>query len=254
MTAVRAGIATPGADAGAVVRAAQLAERWNVDSLWVGDPRATAPNSDDTYVMVAVAGAAAVTEHLRLGAFLSARSSSPPLRIAEDIGVVDQMSGGRLSVAFTAPPDGDTRCDADIRRIVDAPAAWSMPDGRTMPVTPAPAQPAVPVAVFDARYGDPLSAHAYPGHGRGLLAAVWPDAPACPAPDDLLKLKARAAAAGAGEVVLLVDTSAPLEAAIAAFGTVVATCLRAAEHEVGILALDAARWLERCTDLHHPPE
>lgn len=254
MSPVRAGLALAGADAAAIAGAARLAERWNVDCLWVGDPWSAAPNADDTYVMVAVAAAAAVTESLRLGAFLSARASSPPLRVAEDIGVVDQMSGGRLSVAFTAPGGGDTDWHSDIERIAGAPAAWSLPDGRTMAVTPAPAQPVVPITLFEARRGEPLTGSPGPGHGPGLLAAAWPDAPRCPSPRDLLELKARAAAAGAREVILLLGPGAPLVETVAVFGTVIATCLRAADHEVEILALDAARWLGRCAGLHHPPD
>ena len=260
MSGLRTGLAFPGADAATVVEAARLAEEWNVDTLWIGNPSGTAPNSDDTYVMVTAAAAAAATTHVRLGVFLSARSSSPPLRIAEDIAVVDQISAGRLSVAFTRPPPSGTgEWFADLARIARAPHDWDLGDGRRMPVTPAPAQPCVPMAVFEPG-DDPLVARPLRTAGSPVLLAVgWPDPAAAPTADDVMRLKARSAEAGADEVVLLVagtagTTAADLALILTVTGTVVAPCLRAAEHEVPILALDATRWLEQCGALHQPPE
>ena len=284
MSGLRAGLGFPGAPADAVVRAARLAEQWNVDTLWIGDPAHRAANGDDTYVMVAAAAAAAATAHVRLGVFLSARSSAPLLRIAEDIGVVDQISAGRLSVAFSPPASGTADVAAwlgDLERISGAHRGWDLGDGRMMPVTPAPAQPTVPVAVFqpesgtsapmppDAAATDPTAGptHAGPfvarqlvarplgGTGSPVLLAVdWPDPTAPPTAGDLLRLKERAGGASAGEAILLADPAADLDAVFAVAGTVVAPCLRASDHEVGILALDATRWLEQRSALHHPPD
>lgn len=254
MSGLRAGIGLPGADAGTVQRAARLAEEWNVDSLWIGDPAHGAANADDTYVMVAAAAAAAATTHVRLGVFLSVRSSAPPLRLAEDIGVVDQISGGRLSVAVSPPAAGsaDAAWLADVERIAGAHRGWDLGDGRRMPVTPAPAQPAVPMAFFERgdRTARPLAAT----WSSVLLTVDWPDATTLPSPADLLRLKAGADEAGAAEVILLADPAADLDALFAVVGTVVAPCLRAADHEVGILALDATRWLHERAALHHPPD
>ena len=254
MSGLRAGLGLPGADAGTVVRAARLAEEWNVDSLWIGDPAHRAANADDTYVMVAAAAAAAATTHLRLGVFLSARSSSPPLRIAEDIGVVDQISSGRLSVAFSPPGAGpaDAAWLADLDRIAGAHRGWDLGDGRRMPVTPPPAQPAVPMAVFERAGGGaarPLATTWSPV----LLTVDWPDATTPPPPTDLMRLKARAHEAGAAEAILLLEPAADLDEVFAVVGTVVAPCLRAADHEIEILALDATRWLHQRAALHHPP-
>lgn len=257
MSGLRAGLGIPGADAGTVQRAAGLAEEWNVDTLWIGDPAHRSANADDTYVMVAAAAAATATTYIRLGVFLSARSSSPPLRIAEDIAVVDQISSGRLSVAFSPPEAGsaDAAWLADLERIAGAPRGWDLGDGRLMPVTPPPAQPAVPMAVFK-RAGNgagtarPLATSWSPV----LLTVDWPDATSPPPLADLLLLKARADEAGAAEVILLADPAADLDAVFAVVGTVVAPCLRAADHEVGILALDATRWLHERAALHHPPD
>lgn len=255
MSGLRTGLGLPGADAGAVVRAARLAEEWNVDSLWIGDPVHRAANADDTYVMVAAAAAAAATTHVRLGAFLSARSSAPPLRIAEDMGVVDQISGGRLSVAFS-PPDGepaDAAWLADLERIAGAPRGWDLGDGRRMPVTPAPAQPSVPMTVL-ARADDRTARSLAATWSPVLLTVDWPDPTTPPSRTDLLHLKARAEEDGAVEAILLADPAADLDAVFAVVGTVVAPCLRAADHEVGILALDATRWLHERAALHHPPD
>jgi alkanesulfonate monooxygenase SsuD/methylene tetrahydromethanopterin reductase-like flavin-dependent oxidoreductase (luciferase family) len=254
MSGLRAGLGLPGADAGTVQRAARLAEEWNVDSLWIGDPAHRAANADDTYVMVAAAAAAAATTHVRLGVFLSARSSAPPLRIAEDIGVVDQIAGGRLSVAFSPPATSpaDDSWLADLERIARAPREWDLGDGRRMPITPPPAQPAVPMAVF-ARADDSTARPLATAWSPGLLTVDWPDATTPPSPDDLLRMKARADDARVAEVILLADPAADVDAVFAVVGTVVAPCLRAADHEVGILALDATRWLHERAALHHPP-
>lgn len=255
MSGLRTGLGLPGADAGTVVQAARLAEVWNVDTLWIGDPAHRATNADDTYVMVAAAAAATATTHLRLGVFLSARSSSPPLRIAEDIGVVDQISSGRLSIAFS-PLDGepaDAAWLADLQRIAGAHRGWDLGDGRRMPVTPSPAQPSVPMAVLD-RAGDGTARPLTTAWSPVLLTVDWPDATTPPPPGDLLHLKTRADDARAAEVILLADAAADLDAVFTVVGTVVAPCLRAADHEVGILALDATRWLHERAALHHPPD
>jgi hypothetical protein len=253
MSGLRAGLGLPGADAGTVVRAARLAEEWNVDTLWIGDPEQRSPNRDDTYVMVAAAAAAAATTDLRLGVFVSARSSAPPLRIAEDIGVVDQISSGRLSVAFSLPGTGplDPAWLADLDRIAGAHRGWDLGDGRRMPVTPPPAQPAVPMAVLERAGGAarPLATTGSPV----LLAVDWPNATTPPSPTDLMRLKARAHEAGAAEAILLLEPAADLDEVFAVVGTLVAPCLRAADHEIGILALDATRWLHERAALHHPP-
>jgi hypothetical protein len=54
-------------------------------------------------------------------------------------------------------------------------------------------------------------------------------------------------------VILLADPTSELDRLAAVVGTVVAPCLRAADHEVGILTIDATRWLEQRATLHHPP-
>lgn len=260
MSGLRCGLAFPGADAARIVQAARLADEWNVDSLWIGDPAGAADNADDSYVMVAAAAAATATTHVRLGAFLSARSSAPLLRIAEDIGVVDQISAGRLSVAFARPPASEEDWLADLFRIARAPTDWELADGRRMPVTPAPAQPCVPLAVFEpGPAGGALVARPLRAAGAPALVAVpWFDATSAPAVDDLVRLKASADDVGANEAVLLITATigqAPVDlpAVFAVAGTVIAPCLRAADHEVAILALDATRWLEECGTLHHPP-
>jgi hypothetical protein len=119
-----------------------------------------------------------------------------------------------------------------------------------MPVTPPPAQPAVPYSVLDPVSG---TAAALDGRGPALLIIRWPDAAVPRPPADLSAAKAAAGSAGAGEVVLVVDSLTGLDAMFTMTGTVVAPCLRAAGHEVEILALDSTRWLQECAALHSPP-
>jgi hypothetical protein len=76
-----------------------------------------------------------------------------------------------------------------------------------------------------------------------------------PDPEQLRELRRRRDEADAATVLFEVghlpgDRRA---AAVKTLGTVVGPCLRCAEEEVGILALDTADWLLRRTGLHHPP-
>lgn len=255
MTSLRLSVNVPGARADEVRALAAGAEGWNLDGVWVGDCRHRAANADDTYAIVAVAGAATATSDIRLGAFLSGRGSAAPLRLAEDIGVVDAIAGGRLAVAFSAPEEPDDQWAGDVERLLSAWRGWSLPDGRTMPVTPAPTQPVLPVYLVEDGRGSPMGGAAAPGGPCGLLAVPWPVPTEPPSASDLIELRRRCHAAAAGEAVLVLspDDLADIDRILAVLGTVVAPCLRAAEHEVEILALDARRWLEACTDLHHAP-
>ncbi|MCU1397725.1 MAG: hypothetical protein JWN62_834, partial [Acidimicrobiales bacterium] len=129
-------VCVAGASAGLAARAAALAERWALDSFWVGDPSASAPNRDDNYVVTALAGIAASTSDIRLGAVLSLPDTSVPLRIAEDIGVVDTASRGRLELALLVSPDPDW--EARATSLLTAFHTVPLPDGRTVSVHPKP--------------------------------------------------------------------------------------------------------------------
>jgi len=248
MSGLRTGWALPGADSRAIVDAAHLAERWNIDTLWLGDPQARLANSDDSYVMVSAAAAAAVTSHVRIGVILSGQASACALRIAEDIGVVDQIAGGRLSVAFS--PSVDPARTGDISRIAAAPRTWPLGDGRTMPVTPAPAQPTVPLLVLQPASSGLIGRSWNDPAGRPPVMAIpWAEGTAPPTPSRLAELRAMAGRSGADEVILLTPAPAPPLVPLATvIGTVIAPALRAADHEMALLALDATRWLQQSTN------
>jgi hypothetical protein len=247
MTGFRVSVGMPGATAGEVVALARRAEAAGLDGLWVGDPGGDAPNSDDSYTLVALAGAAALTRDLRLGAFLTARGSAPPLRLAEDIGVVDQISAGRLSLGLVPPPQPDPGWDADVRRVLTAWRAWEVPAGGTVAVTPAPAQPVLPVSIV--RDGaDPL-----PGHNAPVMVLRrWVAASRLPSLEEVVELRAAVDGADAGELLLLLgpDTAAD---DVTMLGSVLLPCARCPADEVPVLVRDVHRWWNECAHLHRSP-
>ncbi len=134
-------VCLPGAPASVIVGAARLAESHNVN-LWVGDPAAGAPNSDDSYVMTAAAGVAAVTSYIRIGVFLTLAGSATPLRLAEDIGVVDQASRGRLELGLVVSGE-EASWESSAGQLLRAWQEW--PAGaRTVAASPRPAQAWMP--------------------------------------------------------------------------------------------------------------
>ena len=131
-----------------------------------------------------------------------------------------------------------------------------------MPVTPAPVQPQIPTWLLEG--SDPPVGRSRSG-GAGVLVLPCPDGvpdgtpggtpggvPDAPRLHDMRRTRDEA---GAGTVLFdLAATPADLRAAaVATLGTVVGPCLRCAEQEVDILALDTADWLLHRTELHHPP-
>ncbi|MGH9038252.1 MAG: LLM class flavin-dependent oxidoreductase [Acidimicrobiia bacterium] len=254
MSGLRVAVGQPGAGAEAVVELARVAERWNIDAVWVGDPDGGAGNADDTYVLVTAAAVAAATSDVRIGTFLTARASAPILRLAEDIGVVDRIAGGRLEIAFVPPAVDDDGWEAGVTSLLGAWRRWPLPDGRTVCVTPSPAQPVLPVSIVERAegrghrlVGRPLSG----GH-HVVVRAPEPDA----SPGSLVGLRRRLEEWGsAGVLVLLPPGGAEeVEDRVGVLGGIVAPCLRAPEQEVEILALDARRWREELVDLHQAPE
>jgi hypothetical protein len=268
MNGRRVSVSIPGADAGVLTRAAGLADRSNID-VWLGDPRGGAPNSDDSYVTAAAAAAAAVTAHCRIGVFLSLRSSGSALRVAEDIGVVDQASGGRLELGLVVPADGRAEWEIDAQALLAAWNEWPLPDGRAVAALPGPAQPWLPRLVIGDGPGaaERLGAgvlHFEDGtgplvdsHQRRIALGVdlhgsvrtWLEGDPLGA---MLDLRARADASHAHDVVIVLRDYAPdrLDDDMRLLGVVVGTSLRCPEHKVEFLALDAWRWLHELTHLH----
>jgi hypothetical protein len=81
-----------------LTRAARFADGNNID-IWLGDLRSSSANGADCFVTTTAAAVAAVTEHCRIGIFLSLRASvvltvncdpSAPIFEHADVGIVGQ--------------------------------------------------------------------------------------------------------------------------------------------------------------------
>lgn len=259
MSGPRLALAVPGAPAAEVLAAARAAEAANLDALVIGDPTGTSANSDDTYVLTTAGAVAATTTDLRLCLALDLRGSAPPLRVAEDLGVVDVMSGGRVELMLS--PGGDPAWRTDLDAVLEAWIGWPMPDGTTTPVTPAPVQPSLPAWLMDRHTGGrtdgDTATHLRGGPGALFVdrTAIVSDASPVPGLDALLRVRELRDRAGAGTVVVRAAgvPARDLPALIRTLGTVVGPCLRCPANEVPILAADATDWLLHRTELHQPP-
>jgi len=268
---LRLSLAVPGATTADLLRIAPLAEHWNLAGLWVGAPGRGAPNAADSYVTSSAAALTAVTRDIRLGLFLRLEREKQVVRLAEDVAVIDQASGGRVELAFV--PSGDAwlpRAAALLRSWT----SWEVPGSdETVPVIPGPAQPVVPRAVVDDAAGaDALaggriiragSTAVAPG-GPSLvpvrtIVAIEPDIAAgvrswlsSGALERVSELRAAARDAGAQEIMLVVPATLD-EGDIRALGTVVVPALRAADRDLRAIATDAWVWLTDKEHLHAPP-
>ncbi|GAA0623633.1 hypothetical protein GCM10009547_28400 [Sporichthya brevicatena] len=257
MSGPRTGISATGADAAEIVELAVLAEAHNVDLLVVGNVRAGRPNGDDTYVVTAAAAAAARTRYPRIAVVLDLRGSAPPLRVAEDLGVLDVLSHGRLELLVRQGPDPDPSLTRDLDSVLGAWTAWPLDDAarpeRFLPVTPSPVQPEIPTWLVDA--ADPATGRSSSRVGS-LVFLEWPAGTPVPDAAELHRIRKIRGAAEATTVVFdLADVPrSDRTDAVKLLGTVVAPCLRCADEEVDILALDSADWLLRRTALHEPPK
>ena len=255
MSPFRVSVGAPGAEAGAVVGLARTAEECNLDAIWIGDPTGEAANRDDAYVMVTAAASAAVTSDIRIGVFLSGGGSTTPLRLAEDIGVVDTMAAGRLSVAFVPPAAPDDEWRAGLVRILDAWRGWELSGGGVVSITPGPAQPQVPARLVGL---GPSGRHLVPlredGGRSPILVQPWMGQARVPSVEEVLKLASEVESADAEEFLLTVDgSSGQLEETVAGLAAVLVPCSRACPDEVELLAHDARRWWEQCAHLHRMP-
>ena len=253
MSPFRVSVGAPGADAGAVVRLARTAEECNLDAVWIGDSAGAAANADDAYVMVTAAACAAVTFDIRINAFLSGRGSTTPLRLAEDIGVVDTIAAGRLSVAFVSSEAPDEEWRANLDRILEAWRGWELPGGGSVSLTPGPAQPQIPA--WQVGPGPSLGKHLLPvregGRSSPILVQPWTAEARLPCVEEVLKLASEVESADAEELLLTVDgSSGQLEETARLLAAVLAPCSRACPDEIELLAHDARRWWEECSHLH----
>ncbi len=278
MNGIQLSVCFPGADAGTIVNAARIAESFNLD-IWIGDPHARAANCDDSYVMTTAAAVAAVTSHVRIGVFLTLNGSAEVLRIAEDIGVVDQASRGRLEIGFVAPDAAAEQWERRARQLLGAWHDWPAGDARTVSATPRPAQPwlsrlvaggAGADAIADRLRGGVvlLDEHTVPSipseaAQRRVVMAVAPEWDAGGVRawladkvlERMVELRDRTDRIGAHEVMFLLPHagSSRLVTDLEALGIVVGTSLRCARHKLEFLAPDAWNWLTELRHLHHAP-
>ncbi len=78
-----------------IVEQAQLAERLGIDSLWLSEHH----GAEDGYLPSLLPLAAAIltaTERLVVGTAVMLAPFHNPIRLAEDVAVIDQLSGGRF--------------------------------------------------------------------------------------------------------------------------------------------------------------
>jgi hypothetical protein len=269
VSGLRLSLALPGATTADLLRVAPIAEHWNLAGLWVGDPRAGAPNGADSYVTAATAALTAVTQDIRLGLFLRLAHEKQVVRIAEDVAVIDQASGGRVELAFV--PTG-AEWLARAVALLRSWNHWELPGSdETVPVLPGPAQPVLPrVVVGDRERADVLAGGRVVFSDEAAMAdetlvprrtilAIEPDLAggaetwlAGGAFERVSELRASARAAGAQELMLLAPTGIS-ERDIAVLGTVLVPSLRAAARDVRAISTDAWVWITEKGHLHAPP-
>jgi hypothetical protein len=255
--AARIAIALPDADAGDALAAAQTAERHGIDGIWLGSPNHSAPMAD-RYVLTALAAIAHRTSELRLGVILHGLAAdeltaAETIHLAEDLSAVDNISNGRLEIAFArGGPGWVDRAELLLGLWTDG---MELSDGLIVAVTPAPVQPRIPRLVI----GDAAAARDSLGAGRWVESGdseagrggrtVLSLAPGVPVsewlgsqPGERLQaLRKEVAAQRADEVVLVLSNATDDD--LAAIGTVVGPCLRCAPDQIDRLAVHCFNWL-----------
>jgi alkanesulfonate monooxygenase SsuD/methylene tetrahydromethanopterin reductase-like flavin-dependent oxidoreductase (luciferase family) len=252
-----------------MIETAQRAEHWNLASIWIGDPTGAAPHSADSHVTTIAGAVSSVTSTVRIGLFLGLGITTQVVRLAEDLGVLDQATNGRIEIGLV-PPEGAV--DAWLRNaaaLINAYHAWPVPHSdELLPVIPGPAQPDIPRLVVDnVEAADRLHAGRLLTGAAGepsgdvgprtvLRVALAPSVPAWLRDDavgQMCELRAAARVARAREV-LLVAARQPTIEDMEALGTVVVPALRAADRDVRAITGDAVAWLTTKRHLHSPPE
>lgn len=162
MSGQRLSIGLRGANASDVLALAAAAEREAVDAIWIGDLDGGEDPGDSFRTMLA-AGVAAQTHFIRIGCVLAFRDPESTLRLAEDVAMIDEASGGRLELLLVLD---DPECEERAARMMSAWRGWETADGRRFPVTPRPVQPALPRLVAAPGFDDPAATRL----GAGVLA------------------------------------------------------------------------------------
>lgn len=269
MNGTTVAVCVPGADASIIQRLGMAGDEWGLEQVWAGDPRSVAPNSDENYLLPALAGTAAVTVDVRLGAFLTLRAATQILRLAEDIGVVDSASGGRLEIGLVMPEQADKSWEEAASAILGSYHHWPV-GSESYPVTPPPQQTWLPRVLVGGN--DAIAARLGAGHavwdGKATLpesaiarrtvllvdfvASVYDelaqDPPAC-----IDSLRRKIDVAGAHQLVAVLHSTSGIEREIRALGAVVAPAIRCQAREARQIAHDAWSWLTAKGALHATP-
>lgn len=153
---------THGDDAPLLLEAARQAERRGLTALWLPEQHGASifPNP-----AVAAAAVAVATRRIGVRAGGLALPLHNPIRVAEEWSLVDNLSGGRVGIAFGAA-DGDRAGIETVRRLWRGEAV-RVPDGEGRPIEvrilPQPVQPELPLWSILA---EPDAGRAAAGGGR----------------------------------------------------------------------------------------
>lgn len=90
------------ADPGAIVRLARAAERAGWDGLSIWDSTGVSMGTEAPDPFVALAGVAAASERLRLITSVIALPRRRPHLVAQSVGTLDRLSGGRVTLGVGA--------------------------------------------------------------------------------------------------------------------------------------------------------
>ena len=128
---------TSGDEAHLLLETARQAERRGLSALWLPEP----------HPAVAAAAVAVVTQRIGIRASGLALPLHNPIRVAEEWSLVDNLSGGRVGIAFSSA-DGDHTEIETVRRLWRGEAV-RVPDGEGRPIEvrilPQPVQRELPL-------------------------------------------------------------------------------------------------------------
>jgi hypothetical protein len=229
--------------------------------VWIG-PNPWDPSEwlTDSFTTTLAAAVATTTERGRIGVVLDCGEPDPPLRLAEDLAVIDQASGGRLRVALLHPSVGEPSPATLVEQLTTAWSAWPAGDVHVV-CTPPPMQPDLPFHVLT-----PGAAFSTGGMEwipiRGMCSELAspgrvPDARALivkaevvEADDDsrllavVKSIRQTADLTGATELIVDLNSIHPSQrpARLSLTATVMVPALRCSAHQLDVLFADALDW------------